>query len=198
MRILLFSDIHSDLKSLERLLAVDADYYIAAGDLVSWAKGFDRVGPMLARRADRMYVIPGNHESEADIAGLCERHGLQPLHGQSIKVGSHYVGALGYSNRTPFHTPGEYTEEQLTEKLEPFASLTPLILVCHCPPKGTLLDRAAEGIHYGSPAVKRFIEQHQPVYFFCGHIHEAEGVQTVIGKTKAVNVGKRGFLLEVD
>jgi uncharacterized protein len=198
MRILLFSDIHSDLRSLERLLAVDADYYIAAGDMVSWAKGFDRVGEMLARRADRMYVIPGNHESEQDIERLCERHGLHPLHGKSISAGSHHLAALGYSNLTPFKTPGEYSEEQLAEKLEPFATLKPLILVCHCPPKGTPLDRAGEGVHYGSAAVKRFIDEYQPVYFFCGHIHEAEGVQTTIGKTKAVNVGKRGFLLEIE
>jgi uncharacterized protein len=34
-------------------------------------------------------------------------------------------------------------------------------------------------------------------YFFCGHIHEAEGRETRIGKTKAWNVGKRGYLLEL-
>jgi Icc-related predicted phosphoesterase len=198
MRILLFSDIHSDLRSLERLLAIDADYYIAAGDMVSWAKGFDRVGEILARRGDRVYVIPGNHESEEDIERLCERHRLNTLHGKSILIGSHHLAALGYSNRTPFNTPGEYTEEQLAERLEPFAALKPLVLVCHCPPKATALDRAGEGMHYGSAAVRRFIEEQQPVYFFCGHIHEAEGVQTTIGHTKAVNVGKRGFLLEID
>ncbi len=85
----------------------------------------------------------------------------------------------------------------MEEKLAPFAALTPLILICHRPPKGTPLDRAGEGMHYGSAAVKRFIDQNQPAYFFCGHIHEAEGAQTTIGNTKAVNVGKRGFLLEI-
>ena len=198
MRIMLFSDIHSDLRSLERLLTVDADYYIAAGDLVNWAKGFDRVGQVLERRADRVYVIPGNHESDHDIVRMCEQYGLNPLHGKSIPVGSHHLAALGYSNRTPFNTPGEYTEQELAERLKPFSALSPLILVCHCPPKGTSLDRAGEGLHFGSVAVKSFIDEHQPAYFFCGHIHEAEGAQTTIGKTKAVNVGKRGFVLEID
>jgi Icc-related predicted phosphoesterase len=46
--------------------------------------------------------------------------------------------------------------------------------------------------------VREFIEKHQPAYFFCGHIHEAEGVAMEMGKTRAWNVGKQGYLLELD
>ncbi|MCC6368084.1 MAG: metallophosphoesterase [Bryobacterales bacterium] len=198
MRLLVFSDIHSDLRALERLLAVEADYYFAAGDIVNWARGLDRAGEMLARRAGKVYVIPGNHESESDIAGMCERHGLINLHGRSIQAAGFHIAALGYSNPTPFHTPGEYSEAEIAGRLAPFAELKPLILICHCPPKGTALDRAGAGLHFGSSAVKQFLEEHQPAYFFCGHIHEAEGARTNIGNTKGVNVGKRGFLLEID
>ncbi len=198
MRILVFSDIHADWKTLERHMETEADYYVAAGDLVSWAKNTDRAGEILSRRAGKVYVIPGNHESEQDIARMCERHGLTDLHGRSIAVGGVHLAALGYSNRTPFHTPGEYTEEQLAARLQPFAGLQPMVLVCHCPPKNTLLDRAGEGMHFGSTSILEFLEREQPLYFFCGHIHEAEGAQTTIGATKAVNVGRRGFLLEID
>ena len=178
-------------------METEADFYIAAGDLVSWAKSTDRAGEILSRRADKVYVIPGNHESEADIAGMCARHGLHDLHGRSIAIGGIHLAALGYSNKTPFHTPGEYTEEELAERLRPFAALKPLVLVCHCPPKNTKLDRVGEGMHFGSTAVLEFLEAVQPLYFFCGHIHEAEGAQAKIGATKGVNVGRRGFLLEV-
>ena len=34
-------------------------------------------------------------------------------------------------------------------------------------------------------------------YFFCGHIHEAEGVVIQMGATRAQNVGKKGYLLEL-
>lgn len=197
MKLLVFSDIHSDLRALERLLAVEADLYIAAGDLVSWGRNLDRVGAMLAGRPGKVYAIPGNHESEAEISAMCERHGIGNLHGRSLQAGPYHVAALGYSNPTPFKTPGEYTEAELAARLAPFASLTPLILICHAPPKGTPLDRAGDGLHFGSTAVRDFVDLHQPVYFFCGHIHEAEGVQTELGATRAVNVGKRGFLLEL-
>ncbi len=198
MRILVFSDIHADWKTLERHMETEADYYVAAGDLVSWAKNTDRAGEILSRRAAQTYVIPGNHESDHDIERMCQRYGLHNLHGKSVPLGGVHLAALGYSNRTPFNTPGEYTEEQLAARLQPFAGLKPMVLVCHCPPKGTPLDRVADGMHFGSPSILRFLEAEQPLYFFCGHIHEAEGVQTAIGSTKAVNVGKRGFLLHID
>ncbi|MBI3682586.1 MAG: metallophosphoesterase [Acidobacteria bacterium] len=197
MRLLVFSDIHSDLEALDRLMEIEADCYFAAGDMVSWAKGFDRVGGILARRKEKMYVIPGNHESDRDIARMCERHGFVNFHGKSMAAGGYQIAALGYSNPTPFNTPGEYSEKELAERLAPFASLKPLILICHCPPKGTLLDCAGQGLHFGSTAVKEFLDKHQPVYFFCGHIHEAEGAKAQIGATIGVNVGKRGHLLHV-
>jgi hypothetical protein len=198
MRILVFSDIHGDLRTLERHVETEADYYFAAGDLVNWAKGFERVGPILARQAEKMYVIPGNHESESDIARLCEYFGLNNFHGKTLQAGRYAIGGLGYSNITPFQTPGEYGEQELATRLASFSGLKPLILICHCPPKGTALDRAREGLHFGSPAVKAFVEAEQPEWFFCGHIHEAEGARAKIGLTTAVNVGKRGFLLELD
>ncbi len=198
MRALIFSDIHSDLKTLERLMDIEADLYFAAGDLVSWARGLDKAGAILKRRAGRVYVLPGNHESAGDIAGLCDRFGLHDFHGRSIEAGRYHIAGLGYSNPTPFDTPGEYSEGEIAERLEPFASLKPLVLICHCPPRQTALDRAAEGRHFGSESVKRFIDAHQPEWFFCGHIHEAEGAETVIGSTRGVNVGKKGYLLELD
>ena len=63
MKLLIFSDIHNDARALEKLMDIEADYYFSAGDLVNWARGLDAMGEILKRRADRMYVIPGNHES---------------------------------------------------------------------------------------------------------------------------------------
>jgi uncharacterized protein len=195
MNLLIFSDIHADYVALERLLSTEADYYFAAGDLVNWARGLDRVGPLLARRANHLYVLPGNHESEADITRLCAAYCLHPFHGATLLLQGYSVAGLGYSNLTPFDTPGEYSEAELSARLAKFAGLTPLILICHCPPKNTALDRVREGVHAGSSAVRDFIERYQPAYFFCGHIHEAAGVEVTIGKTRCCNVGKKGYLL---
>lgn len=198
VRILIFSDIHSDWKTLERLLSVEADYYIAAGDQVTWAKGIERAGEILRSRGGKVYVLPGNHESADQVAGMCARYGLHNFHERHMQIGRWHVAGLGYSSPTPFNTPGEYTEPQLAQRLERFGALDPLVLVCHAPPYGTALDRIREGLHAGSTAVRDFIQEHQPVYFFCGHIHEAEGVEARLGQTRAWNVGKKGYLLQLE
>ncbi len=198
MKILLFSDIHNDWKTLEGLLAVEADLYIAAGDQVSWRKGLDRCGQILQTRAGKVCVLPGNHESADDVADLCGRFGLHNFHGEQLEAGGWHIAGLGYSNPTPFHTPGEYTEYELAERLDRFSGLEPLVLVCHAPPYGTALDEIRPGLHAGSQSVRQFIEKAQPAYFFCGHIHEAEGAAVEMGKTRARNVGKRGYLLELE
>jgi uncharacterized protein len=198
MKILVFSDIHGDLAALNQLLDIEADWYFAAGDMVSWSRGYDRVGPVLQRRGSRVCVLPGNHESEAATRLLAEKYGLRNFHGQTMEAGGVHIAGLGYSSPTPFSTPGEYSEAQLAERLAPFAELKPLILICHCPPLGTDLDRAGPNRHYGSKSIREFIERHQPRWFFCGHIHEAEGRQEQFGATHAVNAGKAGFLLDFD
>jgi Icc-related predicted phosphoesterase len=198
MKLLIFSDIHGDLAALQRLMSIEADYYVAAGDLVNFGRGLDRCGEVLRRRAERMYVLPGNHETAAQIAGLCRDFGLHDFHEQHAQWGRYHVAGLGYSNPTPFNTPGEYSEAGLTQKLNQFAGLSPLVLICHAPPQGTPLDQVRPGLHAGSTAVRDFLLREQPAHFFCGHIHEAAGIHTAIGKTQSLNVGKQGYLLELD
>lgn len=197
MKLLVFSDIHSDAAALERLMNVEADYYFCAGDVVNFARGFDKVGPAMARHAERMYVIPGNHESAANIAEFCAQYGFHDFHGRTVEIAGRQVAGLGYSSPTPFNTPGEYSEAELAARLAPFAELKPLVLICHAPPKDTDLDRIKPGLHGGSSAVREFLDAHQPEHFFCGHIHEAQGRVVQMGGTRAMNVGKSGYLLEL-
>jgi Icc-related predicted phosphoesterase len=197
MRLLVFSDIHGDKSALERLMEIEADYYFAGGDLANWGRGLDQLAPILQKRADQTYVIPGNHESENDIAQMCGQYGFHNFHGQTLQLGSYTVAGLGYSNPTPFNTPGEYSEQELAARLDKFAGIEPLILICHTPPKDSKLDRAGEGQHFGSTAVREFIERNQPAYFYCGHIHEAAGQEETFGRTQGWNVGKRGKVLDL-
>jgi len=198
MRMLIFSDVHNDFVRLRQLMDTEADYYVAAGDTLTWERGYDEAGEILASRGARVLMLPGNHESAARMDALCRRFGLCHFHRQHIQVAGFHVAGLGYSSPTPFHTPGEYSESEMACNLEPFAALDPLILICHCPPKDTLLDRVREGVHAGSQAVADFLPRREPRLFFCGHIHEAEGVEQRIGATVARNVGKRGYLLDFD
>jgi Icc-related predicted phosphoesterase len=196
MRVLIFSDIHNDLRRLEGLVQTPADLYISAGDLVSWERGLPDCGRVLAPLGDKLWVLPGNHETAQQISSLCEQFGFRDFHGNHFETGGYQFAGLGYSNPTPFDTPGEYTEDELTTHLAKFGGLKPLVLVCHAPPLDTPLDDGGGG-HFGSRAVRTFIEEQAPEHFFCGHIHEAAGRSARIGATEARNVGKQGYVLKL-
>jgi len=198
VKLLVFSDVHSDARALDRLMAIEADYYFCAGDLVNWSRNIDAMGEILQRRAGRVYVIPGNHETAQQVTDLCERFGLHDFHGRHVEIGGFHVTGLGYSNPTPFDTPGEYSEEELAQRLHAFDGLKPMIAICHVPPQGTMLDRITNLRHAGSKSMREFLQREQPRYFFCGHIHEAAGAQEKLGETSAMNVGKKGYLLDLD
>jgi Icc-related predicted phosphoesterase len=80
------------------------------------------------------------------------------------------------------------------------------ILLIHTPPYDTPLDRAAlDGkkhehvpldVHIGSIAVRRFIEQRQPLLTLHGHVHESTRLtgewKTKIGRTVCINAAHDG------
>ncbi len=198
MKVLIFSDIHGDIRALEKLVSQPADVYIAAGDLSTFRKSLDRCGEVLAPLGEKVWVLPGNHETHDDTRELCRRFGFFDFHRQVRQIGATTWAGLGYSNITPFKTPGEYTEAQIQEALGAFDNLSPLYLVAHVPPKDSQLDEFAPGQHGGSPTLRAWIAHAQPDYLFCGHIHECAGKSDRIGRTKCFNVGKAGYTLEVD
>jgi Icc-related predicted phosphoesterase len=198
MKVLIFSDIHGDIRALEKLVSEPADIYIAAGDLSTFKKFLDRCGEVLAPLGEKVWVLPGNHETHEDTRELCRRFGFVDFHRQVRQIGATNWAGLGYSNITPFNTPGEYTEEQIQEALAVFDGLSPLYVVAHVPPKDSQLDEFAPGQHGGSPALRAWVERVQPLYLFCGHIHECAGRSDQIGRTQCFNVGKAGYTLEVE
>jgi len=113
MKIQIFSDIHGDLRTLEKLMSVPADVYISVGDLSNFGKGLDVCAPILATQASRVWSLPGNHETAGQNHELCARSGFVDFHRQLRQLdgqngATHWAG-LGYSNPTPFDTPGDYT-----------------------------------------------------------------------------------------
>ncbi|MGA3295024.1 MAG: metallophosphoesterase [Candidatus Acidiferrales bacterium] len=200
MKILVFSDIHGDLPAIERLMAQPADLYICAGDLATFGRGLHGCGEVLKPLGERLWVLPGNHETHEDIREFCRRYGFVDFHRQvrpleSAKGVTQWAG-LGYSNITPFKTPGEYSEAEIAKALSAFDGIRPLYLVVHFPPLNTL-DEYAPGKHAGSPALREWVERAQPAYLFCGHIHETAGLAERLGATQCFNVGKQGYAIEI-
>jgi Icc-related predicted phosphoesterase len=45
--------------------------------------------------------------------------------------------------------------------------------------------------------VKKAIDVLQHDILLCSHVHEAEGIEEKIGKTKVINVGREGRIIEL-
>ena len=195
MRILAFSDVHRDLRQAEALAdrASEVDVVIAAGDFASMHRGLEEVIDMLVVIETPTVLIPGNNETEDALREACAGwKAARVLHGEGTEIdGVPFFGLGGGVPTTPWDWSFDLTEEEAAAKLEGCAE--DAVLVVHSPPKGHVDGPR----HFGSESVLRAIEQKQPRLVVCGHIHEAQGEEAMIGRSRVLNAGPDGTVLEV-
>ncbi len=205
MKIVSISDVHMATRNLARMTEVwrDADLAIVAGDLTNFGGIEDARKVLDDVRAccKNVLAVPGNLD-QPETFPYFEREGIA-LHGKGMVIDGVGFFGCGGSNLTPFKTPSEFTEDEIYAALEEgyaaVREVRPLIMVCHTPPLATNCDRIVSGKAVGSPAARRFIEEHQPEVCISGHIHESAAVDS-IGKTAVLNAGpfKGGGYIVVD
>lgn len=193
MKVLVFGDIHQDWEALKKIVAKKADYYICLGDPTNLGVGLEEAGQMMSPLKEKLWLVPGNNETPDQIESLSKKHGFIDFHEKVIEENGFNLAGLGLVTPTPFKTPGEISEEEFEKALKKFKGLENLILFAHNPPKDTELDVLPNGMHVGNQAIKSFLENQQPLYYFCGHIHENEGKVQRIGQTTCFSVGKKGL-----
>jgi Icc-related predicted phosphoesterase len=155
----------------------------------------------------RVIFTPGNDDEWSVDDVLAESTFIEHPEGKLTVVGDrHEMLSLSWSNHTPWDTPRECSEEELTAKIEALADqiedMDNAIFNIHVPPYGTGLDNAPEledggdrvkrggsiMMPVGSTAVRDTILRYQPLLSLHGHIHESRGVQK-LGRTVAINPG---------
>lgn len=194
MRLVCFGDVHLAFRAIERLGPVlrDADCAILTGDLTHFGDPPDafRVVDAVRAHCPEVLAVTGNLDMPWVIDAF--RTAGISLHGEARRFGDLAVFGCGGSNITPMDTPTELEEETLRAVLEAgwaaTAGAARRLMICHAPPYDTALDRLLNGRPVGSPAVREFIETHQPEAAIVGHIHEGRGLER-IGRTLVVNPG---------
>lgn len=133
------------------------------------------------------------------------------------------MDTLGTANHTPWDSPREVEEKDLSNMIESMTSqvkdMNGAIFNIHVPLIDSIIDRApkldstlkpvmAGGqmvmISAGSTATRASIKKHQPLIGIHGHFHESKGT-VKIGKTVSFNPGSehaegtlRGLLFELE
>ena len=205
MKIIAITDIHgrTDYPREIRTELQRADLILIAGDITNFGDSDDAeyVLDRLLSLNGKILAVPGN----------CDRPGVNKtltiknmnMHRTYRRIGSAALYGVGGCSKTPFHTPQEYSETEISEILDGFKvsqKAKTHILISHAPPNNTKLDKMLIGFHVGSKAVRKFIEDFQPDLVICGHIHEARGVDR-IGKTLIINPGpfpKHYSIIDID
>jgi uncharacterized protein len=171
-----------------------------------------------------LYLIPGN-DDDFGIDPILDRHEFSPVNadGKVLDIpGGLQLLSYGWSNLTPWHTPREVPEEELYRRLAELAEQVRdprrAVFMIHVPPHDSGLDVAPildENLRptvsagdvlrgpVGSTAVRRLIEECQPLLSIHGHIHESGG-ERKIGRTLSINPGSeanhgilRGYLVDI-
>jgi Icc-related predicted phosphoesterase len=68
------------------------------------------------------------------------------------------------------------------------------VMLTHMHPSGSKSEFSG---FEGSKEIRNAIKKFKPDFLLHGHIHEAAGFEEQIGKTKVINVGKEGKILEL-
>jgi Icc-related predicted phosphoesterase len=193
MKLICITDLHGSRTALESIMddAGDVDLILIGGDITHFGtpNAAEALIRMAQRRCPTVLAVAGNCDSAAIDQRLIELE--VSLFGRGVT--HRQYGFYGASSMPPWRgTMYELTEDQIAQALrsgrqqldQPHRE----ILLSHTPPRDTCLDRTSSGEHVGSTSVRRFVEEHAPLALFCGHIHEARGIDT-IGPTTVVNCG---------
>jgi len=197
MKVLATADFHGSLEASKgaalKARNIGANAILVCGDITHFGSIRDAekvLAPLIGLRLPVLYV-PGN----CDPPSLLEKaiEDAQCIHGMCRTIGNlSFIGAgsvpVDRVHPSPFEVSDEEIIAALNQGIKQCKSPRSVIIVAHSPPIDTKLDVAHFGGHVGSPSLRHFIEQNQPSVVFCGHIHEARGID-YIGDTVVANTG---------
>ncbi|HLD98028.1 MAG TPA: metallophosphoesterase [Candidatus Nanoarchaeia archaeon] len=198
LRILAAGDIHGDSRLTKRLAEKaekeEVDLVILTGDITGWTESKDLIKPFKDKNK-KVLLIPGNWDSFATTDFLANIYGVKNIHGYSVTYGD--VGIFGAGGaRGP--GPGDTSDAEILKTLEKAHSslkgIEKKIMITHMHPSGSKSEFS--GIP-GSQSITKAIRKFKPNILLHGHIHEASGFEEIIDKTRVINVGREGKIIEI-
>lgn len=185
IKIMALADLHEEDAILDRLRNIEEnrsfDYLIIAGDIAEQSINYVEE---LSGIVNQAFYIPGNNENK-EMIKIMEKKGFL-VHEKRIEIKEGYnIVGFGYSNITPFNTPGELSEEEIYKKASKMNIDEKTILITHVPPKG-ILD-SVKNINIGSESIAKIVKEKKPKINIFGHVHGIGGKQ-IFEKTLCVKI----------
>jgi Icc-related predicted phosphoesterase len=202
MKILAAGDLHGDILSARNLAnkaeKEKVDLVVLAGDITGDEDILPGVISPFLEKKKKVLFIPGNHESMATADFIADFYGITNLHGYSLKYKD--IGIFGCSgNNLGINKLSENEIFDLLKKgFEKIKGSKKKVMVTHVHPSDTKIGKFGHPlVTEGSIGIKKAVEKFKPDFLICSHIHEAAGIEEKLGKTKVINVGTEGKIIEV-
>lgn len=202
LKILAASDIHADKQAIDALADTadkeNVDLVVLCGDLTMNEMSTDNIIGPFAKKHKKVLIIPGNHESVATTDFLAEVYepDARSIHGYSVRYKD--VGIFGAGGATNIGPQPPVDEDEMYDLLkkgfDKVRYLRKKIMVTHAPPTELKMDKMFD-FKPGSDAIRKAVETFKPDLVLCGHVHETAGLEEKIGKTRVINVGKKGKII---
>lgn len=196
LRILAAGDIHGDAQLAEKLAKQaekeKVDLVILTGDITGLIETENLIKPF-KKRNEKVLFVPGNWDSSEAADFLAKFYNIKNLDNYYVKYKD--VGIFGLGNPNfQLQLNEKKAFERLKRNFEKIKNLEKKIMVTHMHAKGTKSELSGWP---GSSGIRKAIEQFQPDLFISGHIHELEGAEEKVGKTRVINVGRKGRIIEI-
>ena len=200
MKILAAGDIHGDSlltkKLADKAIENNVDLIVLCGDLTNFERSTDNIIGPFKEIGKKVLLVPGNHESNATADFLAELYTVKNLHGYSVKYDE--FGFFGCSGvNIGMHRMNENEIFNLfNQGFNKIKYLNKKIMVSHVHPSESKMEKLSSFVP-GSKGVKKALDELSPDLMICSHVHEAQGIEEKIGKTKVINVGSEGMIIDL-
>jgi len=196
-KVLAIGDIHGDTglvkKLAEKAKNENIDLIILAGDLTLAEQSVKNLIGPFTKAKKPVLLLHGNHESLATIDFLAEMYpNTKNLHGYSFVKDK--IGIFGAGGALQFNTTEKEIFDALKKGNDALKKINKKIMVTHMHHQG---GKAEFSGFKGSKAIKKAVNQFKPDFLISAHIHEAEGIEEKIGKTKILNVARKEKVFEI-
>jgi uncharacterized protein len=200
LKILAAGDIHGDMNLAKRLAdkakKEHVDLVVLCGDITQADQSTENLIGPFKKLNEKVLLIPGNHEPVATADFLAEAYEVKNIHGYSVKYKDVGIFGAGSANIGLFQLEEKELYDLLKKGFDKIKYLKKKIMVTHVHPTESKIEKFTK-FFPGSPGVKRAIDKMKPDILLCSHVHEAEGIEEKIGKTRVINVGRIGKIIEI-
>ncbi len=192
LKILAAGDLHGDFGIARKLSNKGkkerVDLIILAGDIYGYEEGKPGILEPFRKAGQKVMFVPGNCDFYEDVDML---KGGKNIHKYYVTYGDVGIVGIGSPNwklsldKNDFKSIKKNFSRMKTKRR---------VLVSHLHAKGTKAEFS--GI-VGDEFLLKATKEFKPDILISAHIHESEGIEDMIGKTRVVQVGKRGKILEI-